>query len=149
MQQEVMQVEGKAMKQEREIVALKMQLEERKLEHKADVVKLKDALAKAIEQDSPLKQTISELQNNDRMLEVRERLEQLKARNTDLQEENLSLGGRLERAAIQINAFEIEKQQAEEIEQENNELRNQLKEYEQLLSKTTKSTRSATIPQAP
>lgn len=145
MQQEVMQVEGKAMKQEREIVALKMQLEERKLEHKADVVKLKDALAKAMEHDSPLKQTMSDLHNNDRMLEVRERLEQLKARNTDLQEENLHLGGRLERAAIQIRTFEVEQQQAKEIEVENMKLRNQLKEYEQLLSRSTKSSRSAPI----
>jgi len=134
MQKEVMQVEAKAMKQEREIVALKMQLEERKLEHKADVVKLKDALAKAMEQDSPLKKTISDLQYKDRMLEVRERLEQLKARNTALQEENLNLGGRLERAVIQISASEVEKQQAEEIEEENTKLRQQLKEYEHLLS---------------
>lgn len=148
MQQEVMQVEGKAMKQEREIVALKMQLEERKLEHKADVVKLKDALAKAMEHDSPLKQTISDLQNNDRMLEVRERLETLKARNTNLQEENLNLGGRLERAAIQIKAFQVEKQQAEEIEEENMKLRNQLKEYEQLLSKSSKAFRKAPSPKA-
>jgi chromosome segregation ATPase len=148
MQQEMMQVEGKAMKQEREIVALKMQLEERKLEHKADVVKLKDALAKAMEQDSPFQQTISDLQNNDRMLEVRERLEQLKARNTNLQEDNLNLGGRLERASIQISAFEIEKQQAEEIEEENMKLRKQLKEYEQLLSRPSKSARNASVPQA-
>lgn len=148
MQQEVMQTEEKAMKQEREIVSLKMLLEERKLEHKADVVKLKDALAKAMEQDSPLKKTICDLQNNDRMLEVRERLEQLKKRNTDLQEENLNLGGRLERAAIQINAFELEKQQAEEIEEENMKLRKQLKEYEQILSKSAKSSRNAPAPQS-
>jgi chromosome segregation ATPase len=147
MQQEMMQVEGKAMKQEREIVSLKMQLEERKLEHKADVVKLKDALAKAMEQDSPFQQTISDLQNNDRMLEVRERLEQLKARNTNLQEDNLNLGGRLERAAIQISAFEVEKQQAEEIEDENMKLRKQLKEYEQLLSRPSKSSRKVSLPQ--
>jgi chromosome segregation ATPase len=146
MQQEVMQVESKAMKQEREIVSLKMQLEERKLEHKADVVKLKDALAKAMEHDSPLKQTISGLQNNDRMLEVRERLEQLKARNTALQEENLSLGGRLERAAIQINAFEVEKQQVAEVDEENAKLRQQLKEYEQLMSKSSKGSRNASLP---
>jgi len=147
MQQEMMQVEGKAMKQEREIVSLKMQVEERKLEHKADVVKLKDALAKAMEQDSPFQQTISDLQNNDRMLEVRERLEQLKARNTNLQEDNLNLGGRLERAAIQISAFEVEKQQAEEIEDDNMKLRKQLKVYEQLLSRPSKSARKASIPQ--
>merc|ERR1712238_385590 len=117
MQQEVMHGEAKAMKQEREIVALKMQLEEKKLEHKADVVKLKDALAKAMEQDSPLKKTISDLQNNDRMLEVRERLEQLKARNTDLQEENVNQ-------------------------------RQQLKEYEQLLSRSTKAARAVPLQQS-
>ena len=148
MQQEVIQVEAKAIKQEREIVALKMQLEERKLEHKADVVKLKDALAKAMEHDSPLKQTIFDLKTNDRMLEVRERLEQLKARNTQLQEENLNLGGRLERAAIQIGAFEVEKQQAQEIEEENLKLRNQLKEYEQLLSRSKKLRKNLPVSQA-
>ena len=55
-----------------------------------------------------------------------------------MQEENLNLGGRLERAAIQIGAFEVEKQQAQEIEEENLKLRNQLKEYEQLLSRSKK-----------
>ena len=149
MQQEVMQVEGRAMKQEREIVALKMQLEERKLEHKADVVKLKDALAKAMEEDSPLMQRISDLQSSDRMLQVRERLEHLKAKNTGLQEENLVLGGRLERAAIQIKAFELEKEQAREIEEENMKLRNQLKEYEHLLSRGSRAFRKAPLPRAP
>jgi hypothetical protein len=134
----VMQVEARVFKQEREIVALKMQLEESKLEHKAEVVKLKDALAVAMEKDSPLKQTISDLQNNDRMLEVRERLEELKARNTALQEENLKLFGRLERAAIQMQAFEVEKQHAEEVEEENGKLRKQLNEYEQLMSRSSK-----------
>jgi chromosome segregation ATPase len=145
MEQQVMSVEAKALKQEREIVALKIQLEEQKLEHKADVVKLKDALVKAMEQESPLKKSICDLQNNDRMLEVRERLEQLKARNTDLQEENLNLGGRLERAAIKISAFELEKKQAEEIEEENVKLRQQLNEYEKLLCKTTKAARPAQL----
>jgi chromosome segregation ATPase len=135
MQQEVMQVEARAMRQEREIVQLKILLDENKLQHKAEVVQLKEALAAATD-DSPLKKTLSDLQNNDRMLEVRERLEQLKARNTALQEENLKLGGRLERAAIQINAFELEKKHAAEIEEENGKIRQQLKQYEQLLSQT-------------
>merc|ERR1711957_773660 len=110
--------------------------------------------SKAMELDSPLKKSISELQSSDRMLEVRERLEQLKARNTDLQEENLTLGGRLERAAIQIQTFDVEKQQAEEIDEENAKLRQQLKEYEQLLSRSTKSastksSRSGSSQQSP
>jgi hypothetical protein len=138
MQQEVMDVEAKAMRQEREIIALKMQLEESKLAHKAEAVQLREALSVALENNSPLKKTLSDLHESDRMLEVRERLEQLKARNTALQEENLKLGGRLERAAIQINAFELEKQHAEEVEDENKNLRHQLREYEQLLTKSAK-----------
>jgi hypothetical protein len=146
MQQEVMNVEARAMKQEREIVALKMQVEESKLAHKAEALKLKEALVVAMEQGSPLTKTLSDLHESDRMLEVRERLEQLKARNMALQEENLKLGGRLERAAIQINAFELEQQHAEEVEDENKKLRHQLREYEQLLTNSSKRASSVQSP---
>jgi hypothetical protein len=134
LQQEVMQVQSRAKKQEREIMALKMQLEESKLEHKAEAVRLKDVIAK-MDTESPLAKTVAELQNDDRMLEVRERLEQLKMRNTSLQEENLKLGGRLERTIIEIKSFELEKQHAEEMEKENDSLRRQVKELETILTR--------------
>ena len=133
LQQEVIQFESRSKNQEREIVALKMQLEEGKLENKAEVVRLKDIIAN-MEKESPLARTVAELQNDDRMLEVRERLEQLKMRNTELQEENLKLGGRLERAIIEIKSFDAEKRHAEEMEHENASLRRQVQGLEQILA---------------
>ena len=65
---------------------------------------------------------------------MRERLEQLKKTNTGLQEENLKLGGRLERATIEIKSFEAEKEHAEATEKENSMLRNQVKELEEVLN---------------
>jgi chromosome segregation ATPase len=143
LQQELMQLEGRALKQEREITAMKMQQEEMKLEHKAEVVRLKEALAN-MEKEGPLAKTMASLQNDDRMLQVRERLEQLKARNTALQEENLKLGGRLERKVIEIKSLEFEKSRAEELEHENNSLRRQVQELGSILeSARPKSSRSS------
>ena len=144
-----MQLEGRALKQEREITALKMQQEESKLEHKTEVVRLKEALAN-MEIEGPLAKTMASLQNDDRMLQVRERLEQLKARNTALQEENLKLGGRLERKVIEIKSLEFEKNRAEELEHENNSLRRQVKELGSILeSARPKSSRSSVAKKQP
>jgi chromosome segregation ATPase len=132
LQQEMMQIESRAMKQDREIIALKMQLEESKLEHKSEVVRLKDVIV-TMEKESPLAKTVAELQRDDKMLEVRERLEQLKMRNTNMQEENLKLGGRLERAIIEIKSFEAERNHSEEMDKENGLLRGQVKELEKIL----------------
>ena len=134
LQQEIMQIEGRAMKQEREINAIKVQFNEKKLEHKAEVARLKEVIATLEKDSSPLVKTVAELQNDDRMLAVRERLEQLKKTNTGLQEENLKLGGRLERATIEIKSFEAEREHAEATEKENSMLRNQVKELEEVLN---------------
>jgi predicted nuclease with TOPRIM domain len=101
-----------------------------------------------MEKESPLAKTVAELQNDDRMLEVRERLEQLKARNTTLQEENLKLGGRLERAVIEIQSFEVEKEHAEEMESENTTLRRQMKELETILSRLQRPKMKTPTPTA-
>ena len=149
MQQEVMAIEGRAMKQEREIIALKMQLEEKKLEHKEEVFKLKETI-KTME-ESPLAKTMAGLQNDDRMLEARQRLEQLKWRNTQLQEENLKLGGRLERAVIEIKSMDAERAHAAELEKETLGLRQQVKVLEGLLANASRppSRQEPPAPPAP
>jgi hypothetical protein len=58
------------------------------------------------------------LPNDQRMLRVRERLEQLKMRNEELHEQNPKLGGRLERAIVKIQSFDAEKKLAEDVERE-------------------------------
>jgi chromosome segregation ATPase len=132
LQQEVIEIETRAMKQEREIMTLKMRVEEGKLDHKAEVVRLKDTIVQ-LEQESPLAKTVAELQNDDRMLEVRERLEQLKMKNSSLQEENLKLGGRLERAIIEIRSFEAEKEHADALEKDVARLQRTVKKLEEIL----------------
>lgn len=148
LQQELMQLEGRALKQERDITALKMELEESKLEHKSEVVQLKEALATA-EKESPLTKTMASLQNDDRMLQVKERLEQLKARNTALQEENLKLGGRLERKVIEVKSLEFEKSRAEELEHENHSLRRQVQELGSILESARPKSRSSSSKKQP
>lgn len=132
MQQEVMEINSRSKKQEREIVALKMQVEEHKLEHKSEVVRLKDVIA-TMDNESPLANTVAQLQNDDRMLEVRERLEQLKWKNTELQEQNLKLNGRLERAMLASKSLESEKEHSEDLEQEVKRLSRQVKTLEGIL----------------
>jgi hypothetical protein len=138
LQQEVMEVESRAMKQEREIVSLKLQLEESKLHHRREVLKLQEEIA-TLQSESPLVKTVKELYNNDQMLEVRERLEQLKMRNTALQEENLKLGRALERAIIKINSFEADKTRTLLMVRECASLRSELYELESTLARSRQS----------
>jgi chromosome segregation ATPase len=145
MEQEVMEINTRANKQEREIVALKMQLEEHKLEHKSEVVRLKDMIA-TMENESPLANTVAQLQNDDRMLEVRERLEQLKNKNTELQEQNLRLNGRLERAMLASESLESEKEHSEEVEKEVKRLSRQVKSLEAILEGGKRPPSSARRP---
>ena len=147
MEQEVMEINTRANKQEREIVTLKMQLEEHKLEHKSEVVRLKDMIA-TMENESPLANTVAQLQNDDRMLEVRERLEQLKWTNTELQEQNLKLNGRLERAMLASKSLESEKEHSEDLEKEVRRLSRQVKTLEGILQGAKRPPSSARSPAA-
>lgn len=136
LQQEFIQMQYKTKTQEREIMNLKMHMEENSREYKEQVRKLKGML----NQESTISRTMADLEQDDRMLEVRERLEKLKTQNTSLQEENIKLGGRLERASIEISSFASEREHVGKVEQENQSLRRQLKELERVLeqSKTSK-----------
>jgi transcription elongation GreA/GreB family factor len=69
------------------------------------------------------------------MLMIWEHLEQLKMRNEELQEQNMSLGGRLERAIIKIQSFDAEKELAEDLEHECVSLRRQVNELERILKR--------------
>lgn len=146
LQDELYHMEQQAMKQEREIANLQMKLEESKLSHRAEVSKFVDLIKKK-EQETPIAKSVKDLENDDRLLETRERLESLKKHSTRLQEENLKLGGRLERASIEIQSFAKERQQVNEIEQDNRNLRKQLNEMEKVLKSF--SQRSANVTSVP
>lgn len=133
-----------------EIDALRLEMETMKREHEAERTKLQRALRLAatdLGKNNIMVRSmmISNLQNNDQLLETRQQLEQLNARFVVLKEENLKLRGSLERAKIQVHSFDGERKHAEEVESENRKLQQQVREYELLLMPTMCKTRPGGI----
>jgi len=132
LQEEIFVMESKAKRQEREISGLRVRLEEAQLDHRAEVSQLRDFLRRK-EQEAPIAKTVMDLENEDRLLEVQERLANFKSHNTKLQEQNLKLNGRLERATIEIQSFASQRGHMVDLEQDNRHLRNQLSDMERVL----------------
>lgn len=132
LQQELIVMESKAKRQDREISALRVRLEEAQLDHRAEVSQLQDLMRRK-EQEAPVAKTVLDLEQADRLLEVQERLVSLKSHNTRLQEQNLKLNGRLERATIEIQSFASERGHMVELEQHNHQLRIQMSDMERVL----------------
>jgi chromosome segregation ATPase len=100
MQQELVDLTSRTAAQEREITSLRMQIEEKNLEHKTEVAKLNDTISslQSTEDEVASHRTAAELQMDIRVREVKERLEKLRWHNETLQEENQTLRQRLEKA---------------------------------------------------
>jgi chromosome segregation ATPase len=99
MQQELVDLTSRTAAQEREITSLRMQLEEKNLEHQTEVAKLTETISSLeSNEDVASHRTAAELQMDIRVREVKERLEKLRWRNETLQEENVTLRQRLEKA---------------------------------------------------
>jgi chromosome segregation ATPase len=132
MQQEMIDTSSKAQRQDREITSLKMTLEDCRLEHKSELYKLKDqirameedASPKVVEQAAPKKVDV-------RLDDVKERLENLKWRNTSLQEENLKLRTRLERVEGEVSINRSDQDKVSAMEHEVAVLRNRVREFEE------------------
>uniref|UniRef100_A0A7S1D9Y8 Uncharacterized protein n=1 Tax=Cyclophora tenuis TaxID=216820 RepID=A0A7S1D9Y8_CYCTE len=147
MQQEMIDTSAQSQRQDREITALKMALEESRLDHKSEVSKLKGTISSL--ERSPLERDVNS-QNSDRLSEVKERLENLKWRNTSLHEENLKLRGRLEKAEGDAKASKNDKYRTLALEEEVNQLRSrvlELEEEKEVLSPVAASPRR--IPKPP
>ena len=127
MQQEMMDTASKSQRLEREITALKMALEESRLEHQTEASKLKDIIASL--ERTPMKVAVAE-HHTERLKEVKERLENMKWRNTSLQEENLKLRGRLEKAENELKSSRNDKYRTSALEDEINALQDKIDELE-------------------
>ena len=145
MQQEMIDTSSNAQRQEREITVLKMALEESRLDHKAEVSKLKDVMASL--ERSPQTREVSDHQTA-RLNEVKERLENLKWRNTSLHEENLKLRNRLEKAEGDVKSSKNDKYRALALEEEVGQLQNRLSELEEEKA-VLSSTSTRRIPKPP
>jgi len=128
MQQEMIDTSSRAQKQEREITSLKMALEECRLEHQSEVMKLKEEMESIAR---PIHMPESKTPSNSRLNDVKERLENLKWRNTSLQEENLKLRNRLERVEQECETARVQNDSASENNAEVIQLRKRVHELEE------------------
>jgi len=98
MSQELMDYTSKATRLEREVMALSMKLDEKKLKHKTEVAKLKDRIA-TLESESPLERTVRhDIKHDDkkRENELTEKNEHLKWLNNSLKDEIQKLKRKVE-----------------------------------------------------
>jgi len=130
LQKELIESKSRAMNQDREYTCLKLKLDECKMEYEKEIERLK--------QESPLSKAMSDLEDTNIMLDVKQRLEQLKVVNIELKEENIKLGAKLERALINIQGLEAENDIASEMEKEYANVRKQLKDLECLLEENVR-----------
>lgn len=129
MQQEMIDTSSRAQKQEREITSLKMALEECRLEHQTEVMKLKEEMESLA---SPIHIPENKTLSDTRLDDVKERLENLKWRNTSLQEENLKLRNRLERVEQEFESARTQSESASDDVNEVIKLRKRVKELEEI-----------------
>jgi len=142
MQQEMIDTSSRAQKQEREITSLKMALEECRLERQTEVSKLKgrlDSMAR------PNHFPDSMVTSNARLDDVKERLENLKWRNTSLQEDNVKLRNRLGRVEKECGIARAENDSASESKMEVIQLRERVQELEEMNKSTRITVESMTV----
>ena len=118
MQQELVDLTATTARQERELGALRMKLEEKHLAHQAEVAKLQETIAKLEGEKAHYEghRNAHDLQMDLRVREVKERLEKLKWRNTSLQEENESLRQRLAKLESHSKADYVERERYDKLQ---------------------------------
>mmetsp|Transcript_22237 Transcript_22237/g.31866 ORF Transcript_22237/g.31866 Transcript_22237/m.31866 type:complete len:488 (+) Transcript_22237:145-1608(+) len=95
MQQEIMDSSAKLKQKEREIAALKMKLDEEKLQHADDIARIRNQLATR-GMESVTAKGAREIRDEMEITELNETIQQLKRRNNNLSEENSKLCAKLE-----------------------------------------------------
>jgi DNA repair exonuclease SbcCD ATPase subunit len=103
MQQELVDLTATAARQERDLTAARMQLEEKHLAYQAEVAKLRETI-EMLESQAPevSLRNANDLKMELRVREVKDRLEKLKFRNMSLQEENTNLRERLHQVETSV-----------------------------------------------
>ncbi|CAB9504237.1 myosin, heavy chain 11, smooth muscle [Seminavis robusta] len=131
MEREVLDLTTRNAAFEREITALKMQLEESKLVHMAEVAKLRESVDRLSQEcrSSPEVKPRNPIDDFP-IHEVKERLEKLRWRNNSIQEENFKLKSRLEKAEAEIQSARNEKYRTANLEAKVGALTRQLEKLE-------------------
>ena len=145
MQQEMINTSSKSQRQDREISSLKMELEEARLNHRSEVTRLRDQLDSIDKMDRSPSEREIKTRTEDKVNGMKERLENMRWRNTNLTEENEELRNRLERAEVDGLRYAGESRKNTKLEEEMKELKDKIMELEE--AKVTMKARSTSSPQ--
>lgn len=128
LQQELVDLTATTARQERELGALRMKLEEKHLAHEAEVAKLHETITKLEGEKASYEghRNAHDLQMDLRVREVKERLEKLKWRNTSLQDENESLRQRLAKVEAHTKADYVEREKYEMLQSDMNKQKQEI-----------------------
>jgi chromosome segregation ATPase len=147
MQQEIVDLTATTARQEREMSALRMKLEEKHLAHQAEVAKFHETIAKLENHKAGFEghRNAHDLQMDLRVREVKEKLDKLKWRNQSLQEENESLRQRVAKLETNSKADFVERGKYEKLRGDLSEQKQQMKELQVALEEA----RSVVVTPAP
>jgi chromosome segregation ATPase len=149
MEREVLDLTTRNTAFEREITSLKMQLEESKLVHMAEVAKLKETVDSLEYQAAPSQVMRQKNPIEDFPIgEIQERLQKLKWRNNSIQEENFKLKSRLEKAEAEIQSSRNEKYRTANLEAKVGALMKQLEKVEKENQTAKAVAQNASLPPA-
>lgn len=136
MQQELVDLTSTSARQERELGALRMKLEEKHLAHEAEVARLQETISKLEGEKAHFEghRTAHDMQMDLRVREVKEKLEKLKWRNSSLQEENESLRQRISK--LESNSNFVERDKYEKLQMDFSEQKKEMKRLQTELEET-------------
>ena len=117
MQQELVDLTATTARQERELGAMRMKLEEKHLAHEAEISKLQDVITRLEGEKANLlgHRNAHDMQMDLRIREVKEKLEKMKWRNQSLQDENESLRQRVAKLESHSKTDFVEREKYEKV----------------------------------
>lgn len=142
LEQELMESKYTALNKDRECTLLKDKLEECKIEHEKETESLEQEIDRLILVNESLLNTNEKDQDEtDMMLAAKQRLQQLKAVNIELKEDNDQLGARLEQALTKIRYIEAANKNVTKMETECAALKKKVADLEGVLEKIESATK--------
>jgi len=126
MSQELMESTSKGTRLEREVMALSMKLDDKKLKHKAEVAKLKDKIT-TLESETPRERSFRhDIDQHDKKIEneLTEKNDHLKWINKSLNDENEKLKGKVEQLKANNTKKKVEQSPAPKSAKNNDKWRN-------------------------
>jgi chromosome segregation ATPase len=135
MQQELVDLTAMTARQERELGAMRMKLEEKHLAHEAEVSTLQETISRLEGEKASFvsHRNAHDMQMDLRVREVKEKLEKLKWRNQSLQDENESLRLRVAKLEAHSKADFVDRAKYEKLQSDLSEMKNEVQNLQMQL----------------